>query len=265
MIVTEDGALSMAARGCKDEYDGAPATMPLLDYLMREHTERPFDDLEKMARRTAQDLCDDPDAYVWVALGKRRSASETNPVYGYYTQAERKKALQNHLPAGNQPGNQARVRAVKRWVRENFPEARQQMLEYTSELNRRSAGALEAQAWIDAEYKFITEAGDKALALQSPVGQKSSKSRATKKTETVALEQAPEGDDELKIDQDWFDETLKLIHWSEATCKSWIASNLQVEIKGDLKEGISQLPRDKGRLLFRELQNRRDNIQPGLL
>jgi len=156
MVVTEDGALSMAARGCREEYDGSPATIPLLDYLMHEHSQRPIEELKEMARRTAQELCDDPDAYVWVALGKRRSATGIQPVYGYYTTAEHKKAQDNKLPAGTQPGNQARVRAIKRWVRENFPEARQKMIEYTSVLHRRSEGAKEAQEILDAEYTFIT-------------------------------------------------------------------------------------------------------------
>jgi hypothetical protein len=155
MVVTEDGALSMAARGCPDEYDGAPATMPLLDYLMREHPQRPFEELEAMAARTAAELCGDDKAWVWVALGRRRSAGSVNPVYGYFTQAERQRATDKKLPAATQPGNQARVRAVKRWVRETFPEARQAMLVYTADLNARSAGIQEAQEWIDAEYRVL--------------------------------------------------------------------------------------------------------------
>ena len=77
-------------------------------------------------------------------------------VYGYFTTEERKKAQNNKLPAGTQPGNQARVRAVKRWVRENFPESRQKMIEYTDALYRRSEGAREAQELIDAEYTVFT-------------------------------------------------------------------------------------------------------------
>lgn len=167
MVVTEDGALSMAARGCAEEYDGAPATMPLLDYLLREHPQRSLDEVDKMAARTAKQLCDDEQAWVWVALGKRRSADIINPVYGYFTRAEQKKAADNKLPAGSQPGNQARVRAVKRWVRENFPEARQKMLEYTRALNQRTGGIPELQEFIDAEYTVITGPPDKNHTLIS--------------------------------------------------------------------------------------------------
>lgn len=156
MVVTEDGALSMAARGCPDEYDGSPATMPLINYLVSENPQRPFEELKQLAMRTADELCSDPQAYVWVALGKRRSATVVNPVYGYYTTAEHQKAIDSKLPAGTQPGNQARVRAVKRWCRENFPESRQKMLEYTAELYRRSEGVKAAQDIIDAEYTVFT-------------------------------------------------------------------------------------------------------------
>jgi len=191
MVVTEDGALSMAAPGCREEYDGAPATMPLLDNLMREHPQRPFEELKEMAMRTAEELCDDPHAYVWVALGKRRSATGIQPVYGYFTTEERKKAQNNKLPAGTQPGNQARVRAVKRWVRENFPESRQKMIEYTAELYRRSEGAKEAQKLIDAEYTVFT------TPLISPSGQKAG--AAPKNTGATAgnLEETKEAESAL--------------------------------------------------------------------
>ena len=115
--------------------------------------QRPYEELEKMAARTAEQLCGDPTAWVWVAVGKRRSADTANMAYGWYTHTEQEHDA--NLPAGHLPGNQARVRAVKRWVRETFPEARQRMLEYTSTLNARSTGVKEAQEWIDAEYHIL--------------------------------------------------------------------------------------------------------------
>ncbi len=169
MIITEDGALSMAARGCREEYAGAPATMPLLDYLMQANPDRPLADLDVVAKRTARELCDDEAAFVWVAMGKRRTAPEVTIAYGYYTQADWADARSNSLPAAKQPGNQARVRAIKRWVRENFPEARQKMLEYTAELSRRSAGAIEAARFIDAEYHvLIGPSPGKPTLISSP-------------------------------------------------------------------------------------------------
>lgn len=256
MIITEDGALSMAARGCPDEYDGAPATMPILTYLMREYEKRPLEELEKMARHIAEQLCDDPAAYVWVALGKRRSATEiNNPVYGYFTQADKKKAAEKKLPAGSQPGNQARIRAVKHWVRETFPEARQKMLEYTEELTRRSEGVKEALEIIDAEYRFLDTPAKKP-ALTSPPGQKAaSTTKAARTTEAKG---------ELKINWDELSNLLKIVKWSEETCLSWISYQFNVDTSGDFRYVVSHLPRDKAERLFRELQDKAAKGQPDL-
>jgi len=313
MIVTEDGALSMAARGCPDEYDGAPATMPLLDYLMSAHPQRPLEELEKIAEHIAKELCDDAKAYVWVAMGKRRGAADVNPVYGYYTQAERKKAADKRLPAASQPGNQARVRAVKRWVRETFPEARQRMLEYTEALNRRSEGVQEALEWIDAEYRILATPDDKTPLISPPGGQKAvgatkaARTTGTKKADNKVGERAErlpgqgvagEGLDKsaaepsvaveatslsttdipdmatareasaaaetggIPIDWPWVYETFKLIKWSEDTCRSFISGVLKENADGDLRTIIPHLPRDKAERLFRELQSKRDSVQP---
>lgn len=250
MVVTEDGSLSMAARGCPEEFDGAPATMTLLDFLMHEHPERPFNELEKMAERTAESLCDDKDAYVWVALGKRRSASTMQPVYGYFTQKEREKAKTNKIPAATQPGNQARVRAVKRWVRENFPEARQKMIEYTREFYNRAEGALAAQEFIDAEYSIIT----------GPLKQLTADISESLASEPVEL-LVGEG---FSIDPVELDEILRRIKWSETTAKDWIASHLHVKIEGDLKDGLKLLNREQAEKFMREIQERADRQQPEL-
>jgi hypothetical protein len=168
MITTEDGALSMAARGCPEEYEGAPATMPLLEHLMMKFKDRPLEDLEKMAERTAKDLCKDPKAWVWVALGKRRSATTVNPVYGTFTHDDWEKARKSSKPAGDLPGNQARVRAVKHWARETFPESREKMLELTRDVAQRTGGVPELDDYIDAEYHVITTPTDKKPTLISP-------------------------------------------------------------------------------------------------
>jgi len=248
MVVTEDGALSMAARGCREEYDGAPATMPLLDHLMREHPQRPFEELKEMARRTAEELCDDPQAYVWVALGKRRSATGIQPVYGYFTTAERKKAQDNKLPAGTQPGNQARVRAVKRWVRENFPESRQKMIEYTAELYRRSEGAREAQDLIDAEYSF----------LSLPEGKKRAEATGKKVGAAAPAESPPdeaiEGEG-FTIDLQWLKESQKRLKWTDDTMLTFIISHYKVGGKS-VTEALQRLTREQVEDFVKEINKR---------
>ncbi len=295
MGVTEDGALSMAARGCPEEYDGAPATMPLLDHLMREHPQRPFEELKEMAMRTAEELCDDPHAYVWVALGKRRAATGIQPVYGYFTTAERKKAQDNKLPAGTQPGNQARVRAIKRWVRENFPEARQKMIEYTAELYRRSEGVKAAQEIIDAEYtvfttplispprqktgqktgptagnleeKKVSESAKRAAARnEKPTGSVSGADENTLFSEQGSPEIAAESEASAegegfsmgpgKVDLSWLNETLKEIKWSEDTAKTWLMGRFKVDSRGKLTEVLARLTREQSEQFVHELQER---------
>lgn len=278
MIITEDGALSMAARGCREEYDGAPATMTYLDYLMREHPQRPIEDLEKVARRTANELCTDPDAYLWVALGKRRSATSIQPVYGYYTQEERREDLKNRLPAGTQPGNQARVRAVKRWVRENFPEARQKMIEYTAELYHRSEGVREAQELIDAEYTIFTTplisppGGDTAQkhAAKEKVGVRTPKPRvqaikpvSTPSTEETPPDEAIEGDG-FTIDLTWLQESQEALKWTDETMLSFLAA-APYKVRGKtVIEALNKLTREQAEEFTKQV-NTKVERQPKLI
>ncbi|GAI55231.1 unnamed protein product, partial [marine sediment metagenome] len=117
MIVTEDGWLSMAARGCAERWAGAPSVEPIDD------------------QKLAESLCGDKNAWLWKATGRTKDMPEghSSIAYGYFTTREFKQAQQRGTPAATQPGNQARVRAIKRWARENFPECRQKMMEITSE------------------------------------------------------------------------------------------------------------------------------------
>jgi hypothetical protein len=161
-IITVDGYLSGAARSDPQEWDGPPAAMPLQDYLMslEQHKGRSLEDIEKIAKRQALDLCGDADAWVWVALGKRKSGSNADsPAYGWYTRAEQQEDRGKRLVAGDLPGNQARVRAIKRWTRETFPEWRQKMIDMTSEWVGRAEGVKEAQKIIDVEYRLAGPAG----------------------------------------------------------------------------------------------------------
>ena len=111
-IITEDGFLSGAARAEPEEWNGPPRVMPLQDYLMTlDHLkDRSLEVIEKIAKRQAKDLCDDENAYVWVAQGRRKSDStavkDLPPAYGWFTQAEKKENAS--LPSGSLPGNQAR-------------------------------------------------------------------------------------------------------------------------------------------------------------
>ncbi|MBA7663446.1 hypothetical protein ES703_71488 [subsurface metagenome] len=106
----------------------------------------------------AESLCGDKDAWLWKATGRTKDMAEgqTSTAYGYYTRREHKQAEDRRTPAATQPGNQARIRAIKRWVRENFPDCRQRMMDLTAEWYQRAEGIKAAEEYIDAEYSLIT-------------------------------------------------------------------------------------------------------------
>jgi len=137
-ILTEDGWLSLCARACPDRWAGPPITEPVTD------------------KEFKKDLCDDETAWVWKATGKTKDGYES-VAYGWLKQSEYKRAKEAHTPAGELPGNQARVRAIKRWVRETFPEAKAKMKELTSEWLTRGKDIEEVQEVIAAEYHIVTE------------------------------------------------------------------------------------------------------------
>ncbi len=139
-VLTEDGWLSLAARACPERWIGPPITEPVTD------------------KEFKKDLCDDEEAWVWKASGKTRDGTESI-AYGWLKRKEWEKAKAAGTPAGELPGNQARVRAIKRWVRETFPEARKKMMELTSEwlARGREKGIDEVQKVIEAEYHIVTE------------------------------------------------------------------------------------------------------------
>ncbi len=159
-IITEDGALSGAARAEPEEWDGPPKTMPLLDYLLTlDHLKnRPLDEIERIADRQAEEISGAPGSWVWVALGKRKSqTSAESPAFGWYTRKEQEEDSTKGLIAGALPGNQARIRAIKRWTRETYPDWRQKMIEMRSEWASRSEGIAQAQKLIEAEYRIEKE------------------------------------------------------------------------------------------------------------
>lgn len=144
-VLTEDGWLSLAARACPERWVGPPITEPVTD------------------KEFKKELCDDEDAWVWKASGKTKDGTES-VAYGWLKRKEWEKAKAANTPAGELPGNQARVRAIKRWVRETFPEARKKMMELTSEwlARGRERGIAEVQKVIEAEYHIVTDVNDGA-------------------------------------------------------------------------------------------------------
>ncbi|GAJ01368.1 unnamed protein product, partial [marine sediment metagenome] len=88
-IISEDGWLSLAARSCAEDWAGPPRTMRLEEYLQTQdaYKEKPYTEVKEIAREIKQDLCADPEAYVWVAIGHRKDQDDTI-TYGWYKKSE---------------------------------------------------------------------------------------------------------------------------------------------------------------------------------
>lgn len=149
-IITEDGYLSLAARACPNDWTGPPMTMRLEEYLatQSQYKDKPYEEIKQIAADIKLDMCYDSEAYLWIAKGHRRDQEDVI-AYGWYKTAEQGKV------AAGLPGNQARVRAIKRWVREVFPEAKSNMQEMTAEWMERAEGVQEWTEVIEAEYQLL--------------------------------------------------------------------------------------------------------------
>jgi hypothetical protein len=158
MVVTEDGWLSMCARGCKEDWNGPPVTMRLEEYLttLPENKKLSRKDIAELAADIKKSACKDENAWYYVAVGRSKTMTEDAVVPGWFTERDMKKAEAGNLPAASEPGNQARVRAIKKWVRHVYPECRQKMIDLTREWYQRSEGVKAAQEFIDTEYSILS-------------------------------------------------------------------------------------------------------------
>ncbi|MBA7681929.1 hypothetical protein ES703_90273 [subsurface metagenome] len=173
---------------------------------------------------------------------------QTSSAYGYYTHKEHKKAQEGNLPAATQPGNQARVRAIKRWVRENFPESRQRMMDITAEWVDRAEGVKAAREFIDAEYAFIS----------LPVGGEKIGGAGEKTSPDETIE--GEG---FSIDLTWLKESQKRLKWTDDTMKTFLLK-YKVSPQGSLEDVIKRLTREQAEEFVNEINTRLEKQQPGL-
>lgn len=150
-ILTEDGWLSLAARAVPDKWAGPPICTPVTDPEFKKDLLGP----------------DGADAWVWKATGKTKDGAES-VTYGWLKRKEWDKAQERGTPMAELPGNQARVRAIKRWVRETFPESRANMKGITSELMARAGEVQEALEFIEAEYRVLPAPKEELPPSETP-------------------------------------------------------------------------------------------------
>ncbi len=63
----------------------------------------------------------------------------------------------------------------------------------------------------------------------------------------------------LNIEPDWLMETLKVIHWTENTAKSWLKANLKVETVGNLTDICNKMPAEKLQVFTKKLVDMRES------
>ena len=271
MVITEDGWLSMPARGCKEEWNGPPRTMRLEEYLttLKENEGKTVEEIEAIARKIKKSACKDEDAWYYVAIGRSKTMTEDAVVPGWFTKKDMEKAERGHLPAAQEPGNQARVRSIKKWVRHVYPECRQKMIEMTAEWLQRAEGIKAAQEYIDAEYAFISlpeggeKIGEQAGKQESGEGKPGTTILSSPKQEPTKIEvpaaEVAEGEG-FSIDPTWLNESLKELKWSEETAKTFL-SKYKVSLDGTLQDVIKRLTREQAEEFVHEIQGRLEKQQ----
>ena len=152
-IISEQGMGSVAARAVPHAWNGPPSTILVTDPVEKEA------------------ICGDKDAWVWKALGRRQDWEPDRifETYGWMTQAQAAKARERGTPGGELPGNQARVRAIKRWLMEAYPEATSLVHAARLPLIAEAGEHQEALDLIDAEYRQLPS-GDTTPSPQTQPG-----------------------------------------------------------------------------------------------
>jgi len=258
-IISEDGWLSLAARSCTEAWAGPPKTMRLEEYLQTQdaYKGKTYTEIKEIAREIKVDFCRDPEAYVWVAIGHRKDQEDT-VTYGWYKKSE------EGVVAKNLPGNQARVRAIKRWVREVFPEAKAKMKEMTATWMERAGDVRDIQNVIEAEYHIVTE---EPPPKAGPEGPARPRAQTKKPGASPAAEEKPheaiEGEG-FSIDMEWLNESIKSLKWSEVAVKTFLISHYQVDGTGTIPDVIKRLNRTQAENFTNEINARLSQIQQPL-
>lgn len=257
MIITDDGWLSMAARGCKEEWNGPPRTMRLEEYLttLKENEGKSREEILDITREIKKSECKDEGAWCYAAIGRSKNMTEDTVIYGFFTHKDLKKSEDGKLPAFDTPGNQARVRARKKFVREVYPDCRQRMIDISREWYERSEGIKAAQEFIDAEYRFLSmPEGDKKTVETKP----KAKAQATKQetpTEEKPLDEVIEGEG-FNIDLSWLSDSKKALKWTDDTMKSFVEYIYKVDGRGTLTDVLHRLTREQAEDFTKEINSR---------
>lgn len=273
-IITEDGYLSMAARGCPEDWNGPPKTMRVEDYLMTqdEHKGKPYDDIKAIARDIKKSLVKDEEAELYYAIGRRKGKAEDTFAPGWFKTSEETKETREGKEyatiGGKAPGNQARVRAIKRFVREVYPESKARMRQMTQEWLNRAAGFDDVKNIIEAEYHIVTEEAPKLgekTGAGAPAKQTKARAQATKPVSAPAAQETPPNEaiagEGFNINLDWLKESRETLKWDDETMKSFLLK-YKVSPQGTLTEVLQRLTREQAEDFVKEINTRVEKQKP---
>ncbi|GAJ09667.1 unnamed protein product, partial [marine sediment metagenome] len=254
----------------KEEWNGPPRTMRLEEYLttLKENEGKTREEILDIAGEIKKSECKDEEAWCYAAIGRSKTMTEDTVVYGFFTHKDLSKAEAGHLPAFDTPGNQARVRARKKFVREVYPDCRQRMIDMSREWYERSEGIKAAQEFIDTEYRLLSmpegdeKTGEPPPTQQPKAGAQATKSENTPATETKSQDEAVEGEG-FHIDLTWLKESQKALKWTDDTCNTFLVSQYKVSPQGTLEEVIKRLTREQAENFVKEINKRVEKQQPG--
>lgn len=268
-IITEEGACSLAAQACPESWNGPPSTTTLEEYYFTKHSRKGVNVISTLIKQTKKSLCGDEEAEVWVAYGRRKGMTEDRETYGWVTTLQVREASEKRLPWALLPGNQARVRAVKRWVKLVYPEAKANMREITANLLRRGGDVEEVKAIIEGEYLMLGEdEGKKPPKVQAGIVESAGAERGkeepdepitAKAEELKSAESAPLGAAEgegFSIDMTWLKESQLVIKWTDDTLKTFLVGKYKVSPQGTVIEMLGRLTREQAEDFVKEINTR---------
>lgn len=99
--------------------------------------------------------------------------------------------------------------------------------------------------------------------IDAPPSDKTTTTKSIEEKEPPAAEEQHLLDESLiaGMDKVWIQETIKAIHWSEETTKSWISVNLKVEATGDLyKDVLPRLTKEQAIRFTNEISNKASQL-----
>ncbi len=231
MIISTDGWLSMAARSEPGRWVGPPS----LTIVSGDMKAAIADDNLKTIVVEAKGKVRDQES---------RQLIDSANAYGWFRSTEI-----SQVEKGNSPWNMACKRAIKRWVRENYPACRTIMAEQTAGWMELSAGIKVTEDVIEAEFRIL----EPAASVDKTLDTHDNNIRQIDNTTVEPDSKSHDKPVQSFIDLPWLQESLKAIKWAGAG--TYLKEKYGVTAKS-VSEAVSKLNAEQAAEFTREIQDR---------